>query len=123
MVQDKRYTSEPKSYRVLKGQHCEGSQPDTKGFDGEVIKGKQRIYKQGEIVTTRRNLLLHNNGPGERFEKFRLVPDGFVAPDSFDVMTVAQLREHADIEEIDVTDCHKKQEIIDAIREQTAAMV
>ena len=124
-------------FRVLDGVHSEGAIPGTYRLDGAGAPMSQpRVYLTGEVVASRSDLEKHN--PIYGVKKFARVDDS--VPDKYDAMerelakgenvsgpakvvedlesmTVAQLRQAAEAEEIELDDTMRKQEIINWIRQ------
>jgi hypothetical protein len=114
-------------YRVLRGQHAQGEYPK-----GHVLANTPIVYDPGDIVESEKDLLSLNGKVGSLGPKFELVHDDRLkatdkinvtgqSDDSLDGMTVAQLREMAESDSIDISSAKNKAEIIAAIRTAYAA--
>jgi hypothetical protein len=98
-------------FQLLAGRHCEI------GCDGH-----EYTYTKGEKFDSPANLLKHNE-PGQR-PKFRRMddsvpddaPEGGQADDVLDDMTIPQLRQLAEDDEIDLEGATLKAEIVAKIR-------
>ena len=99
-------------YRLLRGQHISGERhPDTV-VDGVVVQGKKIVYKAGDVFESPIDLVARFNDPRMAEQKFERV----FSDDPLDAMTVAQLREFAEEEEIALPNNAKKQDILNIIR-------
>ena len=121
-------------FKVLSGVHSEGALPGTYREDpGGVPLIQPRVYRTGEVVASRSDLLLHNPVYGQM--KFEKVPDN--TPDKYDAeeralakdvkqtpveeslesLTVPELHQLAKAEGIDLGDLSRKAEIISWMKE------
>ncbi|MHC4686854.1 MAG: hypothetical protein ACYTEW_21470 [Planctomycetota bacterium] len=81
-------------FKLLRGIHSEGD----------------RTYHPGDVIDSASDLSKHNRENSTRFE---LLPGGATGvADGLESMTVAQLRQHAEAEEIDLGDATKRAEIL-----------
>ena len=129
-------------FRIMANPHSEGHVPGTYRIDPTgVPMFEPRVYVVGDIVASRSDLEKHNS---PHLEKFRRVDDSL--PDKYDAqekearekgsaksttqtalvedlesMTVAQLKQLAEAEGIDLDDNMKKAEMVAWIRESRGA--
>lgn len=127
-------------FRLLRGRH-QGGGKLIKDEHGNLVQdpnNPQRTYKAGDIVEDEVDLvakfghekfeLLDDDGrPLQAYRSFRPkdvdeIDDesgpqsgGDLQRDDLEAMTVEDLKAHAESEGIDLSGCHKKAEIIDAI--------
>lgn len=85
-------------FKLISGVHSEGG----------------RTYLPGEIIESRSDLSKHNHFPDRRYEP---VAEG----DGFDSMTIAELKQHAEEEEVDLGMATKKAEILRLVRGEAIA--
>ena len=90
-------------YRLLRGQHISGERD---------ADGKKIVYKAGDVFESPIDLVARFNDPRMAEQKFERV----FTEDPLEVMTVAQLRELAEEEEIELPNNAKKQDILNVIR-------
>ncbi len=91
-----------KRYKLLRGSYHYGSRK----------QGNSKIYRPGDIIETNVDLNKVFNDPNGI--KFRLISSG--GGDGLEELTVAELRKHAEDEEIDLQKCTAKMDVIAAIR-------
>jgi hypothetical protein len=117
-------------FRVLRGRHAEGGKTYGKGLpDGDVVtttKNLSNIFDRHAMRS--KKFLLLSSGPGEpgleNSAPVPAVPTGTQEMDdnlleTFQSMTVAELRAHAAAEEIELGDASKKDDIVLRILEAT----
>lgn len=105
-------------FKVLRGSHRIGPIKDEDG----VITTPGRTIKRGGVIETDTDLAKKFPSQPPKFQRIDVVEEeenDFEA--ELNAMTVAELKEKAEAEEVDISGCHRKDEIVQAFLDQQAS--